>query len=85
MIDVPIETQMQRVASRDNSSSEEIKSIINSQSSRELRLAGCDDVINNNSSFEDLEIAVKKMHNKYLKLAAMHNELNSDSNNPNDN
>ena len=73
VIDVPTETQIERVSKRDNSSATEIQQIMQSQSTRENRLSFADDVINNNSSLEALEINVKKMHNKYLKLAATFN------------
>jgi dephospho-CoA kinase len=73
VIDVPTETQIERVSKRDNSSATEIQQIMQSQSTRENRLSFADDVISNNSSLEALEISVKKMHNKYLKLAATFN------------
>jgi len=69
VIDVPVETQLARVMTRDNSPEEEAKNILSSQATREERLNASDDVISNNSSLEDLEKAVKRMHNKYLKLA----------------
>jgi len=69
VIDVLEQTQIERATARDNSSSDEIEKIIQSQAKRKERLAMCHDVINNNSSLLDLENAVKKMHNKYLKIA----------------
>lgn len=73
VIDVPTTTQVERVAKRDNCSATEVQQIMQSQSTREIRLSFADDVISNNSSLEALEISVKKMHNKYLKLAATFN------------
>ncbi|PCJ51058.1 MAG: dephospho-CoA kinase [Gammaproteobacteria bacterium] len=70
VIDVPLETQLQRVAKRDNCSLDEAQQITKNQSTREHRLSFADDVINNNSSLEDLEVAVKKMHNAYLTMSA---------------
>ena len=70
VIDVDEKTQISRVSARDNSSLAEVQKIIQSQASRAVRLAACDDVIENNTSLVALEKAVKKMHNKYLKLAA---------------
>lgn len=69
VIDVPEETQIQRVTSRDKVSFIDAKKILQSQASREQRLKASDDVITNNTSIDDLEIAVKKMHNIYLQLA----------------
>ncbi len=70
VIDVPEETQIQRVTARDNVSSIDAMKILQSQASREQRLKASDDVIINNSTINDLEIAVKKMHNMYLQLTA---------------
>jgi len=68
IIDVSKDIQRSRVEARDNSSIEEINSILKSQATREERLKVANDVIVNNSSLDDLEIAVKKMHNKYMAL-----------------
>jgi len=70
VIDVPEETQIARVSSRDKATNKEVEMIMKSQASRKARLAASNDVIINNSTIDALEIAVKKMHNKYLKLAA---------------
>ncbi len=70
LIDVSKDIQRLRVEARDNSSIEEINSIIKSQATREERIKVADDIIDNNSSVDDLEKAVKKMHNKYMKLIA---------------
>ena len=72
VIDVPVETQLSRVSLRDNCTTEEVQAIINNQSSREKRLANCDDVISNNSSLADLEVAVKQKHSQYLELIENH-------------
>jgi len=70
VVDVDEQTQISRVATRDNSTLDEVKKIIQSQASRLDRLAAADDVISNDSSLDALENAVKKMHNQYLALAA---------------
>ena len=70
VIDVPEETQIQRVTYRDKVSFSDAKKILQSQASRKQRLKVSDDVIINNSTIDNLEIAVKKMHNMYLQLAA---------------
>jgi dephospho-CoA kinase len=50
VIDVSEETQLSRTCQRDNSNQQEVKSIINSQISREKRLTFADDIINNESN-----------------------------------
>ena len=71
VIDVPTETQVERVSQRDNCSATEVQQIMQSQSTRENRLSLADDVITNDSSLDALEISVKKMHHKYLELAVL--------------
>ncbi|MCP3673592.1 MAG: dephospho-CoA kinase [Gammaproteobacteria bacterium] len=69
VIDVPEETQIQRVTYRDMVSISDTKKILKSQASREQRLIASDDIIINDTTIENLEVAVKKMHNTYLQLS----------------
>tara|TARA_Y100000817_G_C16835896_1_gene535714 strand:+ start:368 stop:952 length:585 start_codon:yes stop_codon:yes gene_type:complete len=66
VVDVPIETQIQRTSKRDNVSEEQIKSIISSQIDRESRLQQADEIILNDGSLEELAVKVKELHEKFL-------------------
>ena len=66
VVDVPIETQIQRTSKRDNVSEEQIKSIISSQIDRESRLRQADEIILNDGSLEELAVKVKELHEKFL-------------------
>ena len=68
VIDTDEETQLQRLLKRDNLSMSMAKNIIESQISRQKRLAVADDVIENNISLIELKDVVQKMHNFYLSL-----------------
>ncbi|MDO4431236.1 MAG: dephospho-CoA kinase [Lonepinella koalarum] len=78
VIDVLPETQRLRAADRDNSNPALIQQIINSQASREARLAAADDVINNEGKLAEnlphLQNQVFELHQKYLTLAREKNE-----------
>ena len=69
VIDVPVETQLQRASSRDTVSSNQIQSIIDSQIDRTSRLSKADDVIANSEDLTHLSKQVTQLHNKYLTLA----------------
>jgi dephospho-CoA kinase len=70
VIDCPVETQLERVKSRDNLTIERIQSIIDNQVSRAFRKAKADDLINNSGTDYRLAEQVKKLHNLYLSLSA---------------
>jgi dephospho-CoA kinase len=69
VIDCPLETQIERVKTRDNLTVETIQSIINSQLSRTIRKAKADDLIDNSGADYGLAEQVKKLHNLYLSLS----------------
>ena len=69
VVDVPPEVQIQRTMARDNNSEEQVRAIINSQTSREVRLEHADDVIVNDGNFAKLDEEVDTLHRKYLNLA----------------
>ena len=74
VVDVSIDTQIQRTLSRDNSSSEEIKRIIASQATRAQRRKLADDIISNQSNQESEQLSlirdeIKKHHLHYLALS----------------
>ena len=66
VVDVPVETQISRTLTRDGVSEEQVKSIINSQISREKRLDMADEVIVNDGSLEDLQAAVRDLHQNFI-------------------
>ena len=68
VVDVPIETQIQRTSKRDNVSEEQIKSIISSQIDRESRLQQADEIILNDGSLEELAVKVKELHEIFLAI-----------------
>jgi dephospho-CoA kinase len=70
VIDCPLETQIERVKTRDNLTVETIQSIINSQLSRTIKKAKADDLIDNSGADYRLAEQVKKLHNLYLSLSA---------------
>tara|TARA_R110002049_G_scaffold220777_4_gene392332 strand:+ start:537 stop:1172 length:636 start_codon:yes stop_codon:yes gene_type:complete len=69
LIDIDLSLQLTRLCERDNIPVNDAQLIINSQASRQQRLAYADDVISNNSSTITLEERVKNLHQKYLSLA----------------
>lgn len=66
VVDCPEEMQIQRASLRDQSSIEQIKKIMASQSSRATRLASADDVIDNSLPQSHLIEQVTDLHAKYL-------------------
>ena len=66
VVDVPVETQIERTRQRDNVSEEKIESIIASQIDRDSRLEQADEVILNDGSIQDLESKVQELHKKFL-------------------
>jgi dephospho-CoA kinase len=70
VIDCPVEVQIERIKLRDNLTVARIRSIIDSQVSREYRLKHADDVIDNSDSGNGLAEQVKKLHNLYLSISA---------------
>lgn len=68
VVDVPVETQLQRVIHRDNNSKELVQSIIDKQVSREFRLQHADDIVDNSGSQDQLMAQIDKLHQKYKDL-----------------
>ncbi len=69
VVDCAVETQIERVRSRDNLTVERIQSIIDSQASRNFRIEQADDLIENSGTDDKLAERVKKLHNLYLSLS----------------
>ena len=66
VVDVPVETQIERTLKRDDVSLEQVHSIIKAQISRDKRLELADEVIVNDKSLEDLQLAVSKLHQQFI-------------------
>lgn len=73
VIDLEESTQLLRASQRDKNSQQQIKQIIATQVSRQQRIDGADDIIDNNESLElsleRLKNEVEQLHQKYLVLA----------------
>lgn len=69
VIDVPVELQVARTITRDDTTEEGVKAIIAAQMPRQDRLQRADDVICNDQNLEHLHREVDKLHQTYLQLA----------------
>ena len=69
VIDVPTETQRERLAQRDGTTPEQIEKILSAQATREERLSAADDVIANTASPDALANRVTELHQQYLSQA----------------
>lgn len=69
VVDVPRETQIERLIARDGISREQAEAMLDAQASREQRLAAADDVIDNRADPDSLKAAVELLHRRYLQLA----------------
>ena len=67
VIDCEEKIQIDRVKARNNLTEFEVKAIIQSQPSRETRIAMADDLIENNKSTDELHQKINKLHQKYIK------------------
>jgi len=67
-VDVPEALQLARAGARDGATSESIRAIMNTQWSREQRLAKADDIIDNSRDITHTKTQVETLHQQYLKL-----------------
>lgn len=75
VVDCPVSLQVERVTKRDGVSPEHVQKIIDTQVSRESRLAAADDVISNNGSISELREVVSELHKKYSSTAEIVNKI----------
>ena len=68
VVDVSVETQINRTMTRDHNTKEQVESIIAAQIDRAKRLEYADDIISNDQSQKELAEKVTKLHRLYLKL-----------------
>ena len=69
VIDCPVALQMARVTQRDNLNKQQLRGIVDAQSSRWQKLHTADDVIVNDGALAKLEQQVNRMHQLYLSLS----------------
>ena len=69
VVDCSEALQIERVMRRSQLSAEQVRAIMETQASREARLAVADDVIVNDQALDTLEQAVVALHQRYLALA----------------
>ncbi|MGJ0483464.1 MAG: dephospho-CoA kinase [Methylomicrobium sp.] len=81
VVDCPVELQIERVSKRDKLDSKIIRSIIDSQVSREYRRKYADDLLDNSQTDNPLAEQVKKLHNLYLSLSPCQHRLTCDQQN----
>ncbi len=70
VVDVPVETQIQRTASRDQNSEDQVRAIIAAQMDRQQRLEKADSVLDNSADLYHLQQSVNQLHVKLLQLAS---------------
>lgn len=70
VVDVPGETQLQRLLSRDGGSIEQAERMLAAQATREQRLAIADDVVENDGTRVELATLIDALHARYLQMAA---------------
>lgn len=68
VVDCTKDQQIERVNARDTMSAEQIQRIINSQATREQRLAIATDVIDNTGDLDSLKMQIEKLHETLLCL-----------------
>lgn len=71
LIDIPQSVQIERTASRDNVSVEQVKAIIAAQMSREDKQKKADDILNNDRVLNDVNHDLLTLHKSYLHKAQM--------------
>jgi dephospho-CoA kinase len=69
VVDVDEVVQLQRVMTRDGSTLEQARAILEAQATRAARLAAADDVLLNAGTVTDLRQGVDRLHERYLQLA----------------
>jgi dephospho-CoA kinase len=69
VVDTTENEQLKRVAARDRLTHNVILAIMNTQTDRETRLAGADDIIENSGDITSLESQVKALHSTYLEIS----------------
>lgn len=66
VVDVPVETQLERTMARDANTREQVERIIAAQMPREQRLQKADVVIDNNRAIKEVERQVSELHVRFM-------------------
>jgi len=66
VVDVPVETQIERTMARDGNTREQVERIIAAQMPREERRRRADSVIDNNRPLAEVSRQVRELHQKFL-------------------
>ena len=69
VVDCSPETQIRRTMERDHVSAEEARAVLNSQATREQRLACADDVIDNEGGAHELAAIVAQLDRRYRQIS----------------
>ena len=72
VIDVSEDEQINRLVYDRHLGEEQARAIIDTQISRDKRMAAADDLIDNSGTLEELEEKVRGLHEFYLRMAQMH-------------
>jgi dephospho-CoA kinase len=70
VVDIPEQQQIERVCRRDEINEQQARAILQTQVSRQRRLAAADDIIDNSANPEALEDQVRALHLMYLAIAS---------------
>ncbi|USD37197.1 MULTISPECIES: dephospho-CoA kinase [Ferrimonas] len=76
VVDLPEAEQIRRTMARDDNSRSLVENIMANQASRQQRLDGADDRIDNSGDLTDLTQQVDALHQQYLTLARNHDSDN---------
>jgi dephospho-CoA kinase len=71
VVDVPVETQFERLIARDGIGRAEAEAMIAAQADRATRLAHADDVIDNSGDLAATRVQAEALHRRYLELATV--------------
>jgi dephospho-CoA kinase len=66
VVDVPVETQLDRTMARDDNPRDQVERIIAAQMPRDKRLARADHVIDNNRPMDEVARQVRELHEKLV-------------------
>lgn len=75
VVDVPEETQLRRLCTRDGMDSQQAQKMMAAQATRAARLAVAHDVIENVGTLVELRNGVRQMHEKYRRVAEREKKL----------
>lgn len=67
VVDCPVEQQIQRVMQRNGWPESQVRAVIQNQASREVRLSGCTEVIENTGGLPELLEKIDFLHKKLIK------------------